>query len=148
MQLPHTQKSRLHFMFLKSPPTIAARWMTWVGRCFSNTASVSSMFLRRGHNHKDWGKCRGSLWIVCIRTKTPVCILLVVSSMLLHEVGIFGGEEYPFFPFLGCPFLFDYMLHGPAHQTGSSCHQHPQWRGMFALTAHLEKQDSKPVTEE
>lgn len=43
----YTKKSRLHFMFLKSPPTIAARWMTCVGRCFLNTASVSSAFLWR-----------------------------------------------------------------------------------------------------
>lgn len=43
-----TQKSRLYLMFLKRPPTMAARWMTWVGLCFSNRALVSAAFLQRG----------------------------------------------------------------------------------------------------
>lgn len=43
-----TQKSRLYLRFLKRPPTMAARWMTWVGLCFSNRALVSAAFLERG----------------------------------------------------------------------------------------------------
>lgn len=31
VQLLHTQKSKLYFRFLKSPPTIAARCITCVG---------------------------------------------------------------------------------------------------------------------
>lgn len=68
LQLPHTQKSRLYFMFLKSPPTIAARWITWVGWCFLNTASVSSMFLRRSHINTI-RKCRGGLGIESANAK-------------------------------------------------------------------------------
>lgn len=40
-----TQKSRLERMFLKRPPTMAARWMTWVGLCLSNRALVSELLL-------------------------------------------------------------------------------------------------------
>lgn len=40
-----TQKSRLERMFLKRPPTMAARWMTWVGLCLSNRAFVSELLL-------------------------------------------------------------------------------------------------------
>lgn len=40
-----TQKSRFCLMFLKRPPTIAAKWMTCVGRCFWKSALVSSMLL-------------------------------------------------------------------------------------------------------
>jgi hypothetical protein len=40
------QNSTLYFMLEKSPPTRAARWMTCVGRCFSNISRVAS-FSRR-----------------------------------------------------------------------------------------------------
>ncbi len=66
--------------------------------------------------------------------------------MFSHEVGIFGGEEYPFFPILGSPFLFDHSLYGPAHQAGTSCHQHPEWSSVTALTVHLEKARHKNTT--
>ena len=42
-----TRKSRLYFRFLKSPPTIAARWITCVGLYFSNIALVASALLEQ-----------------------------------------------------------------------------------------------------
>ena len=45
MRLVHTRKSSLYFMFLKRPPTMAARCTTWVGRCFSNRTLVAAMSL-------------------------------------------------------------------------------------------------------
>lgn len=137
MQLSHTQKSRLDFMFLKSPPTIAARWMTWVGRCFSNTAIVSSVFLNRGHKNQKPNK--NTNWIVSVTIKTGLLIIHSKKRMFSQEVGIFGREEYPFFPLLGSPLLVDHVLYGPADQAGPSCHQHPHWNSVIGLTAHLEK---------
>ena len=43
-----TKKSRFDFMFLNSPPTMAARWMTCVGLCWRNTALVCSISLCGG----------------------------------------------------------------------------------------------------
>lgn len=40
-----TQKSRLYLIFRNRPPTIAARWMTCVGRTFSNRARVCAASL-------------------------------------------------------------------------------------------------------
>ena len=42
-----TKKSKLLDMFLKSPPTTAAKWITWVGRCFLNNNSTSSTLLQK-----------------------------------------------------------------------------------------------------
>lgn len=42
-----TQKSRLYLMFRNRPPTMAARWMTCVGRTFSNRARVCAASLGR-----------------------------------------------------------------------------------------------------
>lgn len=41
-----TQKSKLYLIFRKRPPTIAARWMTWVGCTFWNRARVCAASLR------------------------------------------------------------------------------------------------------
>lgn len=40
-----TQKSKLYLIFRNSPPTIAARWITCVGRTFSNRARVCAASL-------------------------------------------------------------------------------------------------------
>lgn len=57
--------------------------------------------------------------------------------MPVHEISVFGRQECPFFALLGDSFLFDDMLYGPAHQAGSSRHQHSHRRGGLALLAHL-----------
>lgn len=41
------RKVSLYFMFLNSPPTSAARWITCVGWYFSKMASVAGRSLRR-----------------------------------------------------------------------------------------------------
>ena len=40
------QNSTLYFIFLKRPPTNAARWMTYAGRCFSKISRVASLSLK------------------------------------------------------------------------------------------------------
>jgi hypothetical protein len=40
------KKSSLYFMFLNKPPTIAAKWTTWVGLYFSKIALTSCSFLQ------------------------------------------------------------------------------------------------------
>lgn len=55
-----TQKSKLSFMFRNNPPTIAARWMTCVGRCFWKSALVASRSLQpiteeQVRSHKGYG---------------------------------------------------------------------------------------------
>lgn len=61
------------FMFLKRPPTPAARWRTWVGWNFSKIALVSFSDLKIG--------VRGlaGFWIFA------------------RQVAVLGTEEYPFF---------------------------------------------------
>lgn len=44
--LIRTKKSSLYFMFLKSPPTMAARWITCVGWCRWNRALVAAISLQ------------------------------------------------------------------------------------------------------
>ena len=46
IRLIRTKKSNLYFMFLKSPPTMAARWITCVGWCRWNRALVASISLK------------------------------------------------------------------------------------------------------
>ena len=42
---PLTKKSRLYLRLRKRPPTRAARWITCVGLCFANSASVAARSL-------------------------------------------------------------------------------------------------------
>lgn len=46
-----TKKCRFSLMCRYSPPTFAARWMTWVGRYFSNTVLVCPASLKVFKNH-------------------------------------------------------------------------------------------------
>lgn len=45
-----TRKCKLLFILWNRPPTIAAKWITCVGRCFSNSFLVSSKLLRKEDN--------------------------------------------------------------------------------------------------
>ena len=49
----HTQKSRLYLRFLKRPPTKAAKWITWVGLCFSKIALVAAASLKNKSRKKS-----------------------------------------------------------------------------------------------
>lgn len=103
--LTHTKKSRFCLMFMKSPPTIAARWITWVGWCFWNNFRVSSKLLGVGFDNTD---CSGSLLTGCVSS-----VLFAYNecvAITLQEIGIFGGKEYPVLPFLGSSQVFDHAL--------------------------------------
>ena len=74
----HTQKSRLYLRFLKSPPTRAAKWITWVGLYLSNIALVAAASLRNRKFliYKLWAHHKYSFkadcWLQCYKTNAVI----------------------------------------------------------------------------
>ena len=108
-----TKKSSLYFMFLKSPPTMAARWATWVGLCSSNTRLACAISLEATEFHHSVHFVLQPSVCVCARVCGLVC---------LPQVAVFGAKEYPFFVGLG---VGDHVtLESAAYKPRSSRHQH------------------------
>lgn len=114
-----TQKSKFSLMFRNKPPTMAAKWITWVGRCFSKRARVwARSLLQRGHTTVS----------AHLPAQTHTDARGPNHSKHPPEVRVLGGEEDPLLPFPTPSLGPDHLLDRPAHQACPTRHQHAHRR--------------------